>query len=252
MLVGTAEGTFLLGKRATVTRQLDEGFDAPPSLREAVTERLRSEILEGRLAPGAPIRDAELASRLGVSITPIRESVTLLISEGLVEVLPNKRRRVTILTQRMAQELMDVVGIVLSAGFERLPSSPAERLAVAASCREFAEQIMKGERSKSEPSFESFVAHVLRAAKNEELTRMAEPAVRRAISMARLYPSRHLYDLWGRTFRRVADLVEEDPVGAADVVRVFTRDLLAAMAEDRPMDAEVQPGVEAPRAGRSG
>jgi DNA-binding GntR family transcriptional regulator len=232
--------------------QVDEGFDAPPTLGEAVTRRLRAEILGGQLAPGMPIRDAELASRLGVSITPVRESVAVLISEGLVEVLPNKRRRVTILTQRMAQELMDVVGLVVAASLERLSSDPAQRAAVAASCRAFAERMAQGDRAESEPLFQRFVEQVLRATGNDELIRMAEPALRRAISVARLYPSRHLYDLWGRTFYRVADLVVEDSSKAADEVRAFTRELLRIMSHDRPMSAPVWPAVDGVGAERPG
>ncbi|MGD6979042.1 MULTISPECIES: GntR family transcriptional regulator [Citricoccus] len=221
--------------------QIDEGFDAPPTLGEAVSRRLRDEILSGRLAPGAPIRDAELASRLGVSITPVRESVAVLISEGLIEVLPNKRRRVTVLTQQTAQELMDVLGILLAAGFERLPGNPEKLEGLADACREFAETLGAGDRSTAEAKFERMVAELLRQVAHGELSRMAAPVLRRSVGAIRLYPSAHLYELWGQAFLDVADALTEDPARASSIVRTFVGALLATMAGDRPQDAEIRP-----------
>jgi DNA-binding GntR family transcriptional regulator len=224
-----------------VTPPVDEGFDVPPTLGEAVVQRLRSEILDGQLAPGTPIRDAELASRLGVSITPVRESVAVLISEGLVEVLPNKRRRVTVLTQQTAQELMDVIGILLAAGFERLRGSPEELEGLATACREFAETLGAGDRLGAEAKFDRLVTELLRQVAHGELSRMAMPVFRRSVGAIRLYPSAHLYGLWEGAFLEVADVLADDPPRASAIVRTFVGRLLATMSRDRPIDAEIRP-----------
>jgi len=50
-----------------------------------VYEELKSAIVDLRLAPGDPLREATLAEQLGVSKTPIREALTRLEQEGLVE-----------------------------------------------------------------------------------------------------------------------------------------------------------------------
>jgi DNA-binding GntR family transcriptional regulator len=50
-----------------------------------VFEALRSAIIDLRLPPGEPLREATVAARLGVSKTPVREALTRLESEGLVE-----------------------------------------------------------------------------------------------------------------------------------------------------------------------
>jgi GntR family transcriptional regulator, rspAB operon transcriptional repressor len=50
-----------------------------------VYEELKSAIVDLRLAPGDPLREAALAEQLGVSKTPIREALTRLEQEGLVE-----------------------------------------------------------------------------------------------------------------------------------------------------------------------
>lgn len=47
-------------------------------------ETLRRAILDGGLAPGTPLREADVAERLGVSRTPIREALRRLEVQGLV------------------------------------------------------------------------------------------------------------------------------------------------------------------------
>lgn len=64
------------------------------SLAERIADELRDLVLLEKLAPGAPIPERETANALGVSRTPLRESLRILASEGLVEIAPNKAPRV--------------------------------------------------------------------------------------------------------------------------------------------------------------
>jgi DNA-binding GntR family transcriptional regulator len=50
---------------------------------ERVFETLRTQIIEGELAPGAPLAEVDQATRLGVSRTPVREAFARLIAAGL-------------------------------------------------------------------------------------------------------------------------------------------------------------------------
>lgn len=59
-------------------------------VRQEAYAKLRSWILDGTLAPGAQLRDKELAEQLGVSRTPIREALLRLEDEGLVKTIPNR------------------------------------------------------------------------------------------------------------------------------------------------------------------
>ena len=54
------------------------------SAADAATDALREAILDGALAPGTWLREADLAAELGVSRTPVREAISRLGNEGLI------------------------------------------------------------------------------------------------------------------------------------------------------------------------
>jgi DNA-binding GntR family transcriptional regulator len=72
---------------------------------EVVHERLRRDILRGAFDPHQPISQVQLAKRLGVSRTPLREALRMLQREGLVYSEPNRRVRVAALTVADLEEL---------------------------------------------------------------------------------------------------------------------------------------------------
>jgi DNA-binding GntR family transcriptional regulator len=57
---------------------------------KGVEEWLRDEILAGRLLPGTPLLQDEVAARLGVSSTPVREAFGVLEAEGFLERRPHR------------------------------------------------------------------------------------------------------------------------------------------------------------------
>ena len=61
---------------------------------ERTLHALRELILGGDLHPGARLGEVELADRLGVSRTPVREALSRLATEGIVEIQPNRGARV--------------------------------------------------------------------------------------------------------------------------------------------------------------
>lgn len=60
------------------------------ALHDQVAARLRTMLVEGRIAPGAKLNERELCEQLHVSRTPLREAIKLLSAEGLVDLLPNR------------------------------------------------------------------------------------------------------------------------------------------------------------------
>ncbi|MFE2183567.1 GntR family transcriptional regulator [Streptomyces sp. NPDC059455] len=62
----------------------------PLSLTDQVYEQLKEDILEVRCSPGDALIEAELAQRYGVSKTPVREALRLLVQDDWVAVMPRK------------------------------------------------------------------------------------------------------------------------------------------------------------------
>ena len=59
-------------------------------LRDLVFNTLRQAILKGELKPGERLMEIQLAEKLGVSRTPIREAIRKLELEGLVLMIPRR------------------------------------------------------------------------------------------------------------------------------------------------------------------
>ncbi len=75
---------------------------------ERVLHGLRELILAGELAPGARLGEVELADRLGVSRTPVREALSRLAAEGIVEIQPNRGARVATWTVAELEGVFDL------------------------------------------------------------------------------------------------------------------------------------------------
>ena len=58
--------------------------ERPLALGDQVYRTLRAHLRNGKILPGYPLQEVQLADRLGVSRTPVREALTRLASEGLV------------------------------------------------------------------------------------------------------------------------------------------------------------------------
>jgi DNA-binding GntR family transcriptional regulator len=69
---------------------------------------VRELILRGDFPPGARLGEVELAERLGVSRTPVREALGRLAAEGLVEIVPNRGARVTSWTVAELEDVFDL------------------------------------------------------------------------------------------------------------------------------------------------
>lgn len=67
---------------------LDATLDRRSAIGPQAQQLLRRAIISARLPPGLPLSENELAARLGVSRTPVREALGRLAEEGLVDVFP--------------------------------------------------------------------------------------------------------------------------------------------------------------------
>ena len=69
---------------------------------------IRSQLLDGTLRPGNRLDYKQIAKDMGVSTTPVREAVTQLASEGLVQLVPRLGAVVPSMTRAVAIELYEV------------------------------------------------------------------------------------------------------------------------------------------------
>jgi DNA-binding GntR family transcriptional regulator len=81
---------------------------ARQSYREQASRIIRAQIVSGRLEPGSMYSIGEIAERLNVSITPVREALHDLAREGLIEM---KRNRGFLVRTPSSKELDDIVQI---------------------------------------------------------------------------------------------------------------------------------------------
>jgi len=95
----------------------------PRSLTSVVFQRIRSEILEARLKPGEKILIAALCERLGVSLSAVREALSRLAAEGLVEAEDQRGFRVASVSledlQDLTQTRIEIEGLALRLSIER-------------------------------------------------------------------------------------------------------------------------------------
>jgi len=77
-------------------------------LREVIFNSLREAIIIGELRPGERLMEVQLAEKMGVSRTPVREAIRKLELEGLVNMIPRKGAHVAELS---VKDIMDVLEV---------------------------------------------------------------------------------------------------------------------------------------------
>lgn len=77
-------------------------------LRDVVFRTLREAILTGELKPGERLMEMQLAAKLGVSRTPIREAIRMLQQEGLAVTLPRRGAEVAAMTEKDMEDVLKI------------------------------------------------------------------------------------------------------------------------------------------------
>lgn len=143
-LVAVARCRHLFGVSPTPRRRAPARRTAPyTSARGArptqLYGQLRALIVQGKLAPGSRIIETDIAERLGVSRTPVREALQRLQQEGYVVGAPlahQSRLTVAPLTKQDVRELLNIVGTLEGlAAFGAAERSAGDRAALARALR---------------------------------------------------------------------------------------------------------------------
>lgn len=126
-------------------------------LRDVVFNTLRQAILRGELKPGERLMEIQLANKLGVSRTPIREAIRKLELEGLVLMIPRKGAEVAEITEKSLKDVLEI-------------RRALEDLAVRLACEKITKEELK-ELKKAGDEFKKVL-------KSQDITEVAEADVR--------------------------------------------------------------------------
>ena len=126
-------------------------------LRDVVFNTLRQAIMRGELKPGERLMEIQLANKLGVSRTPIREAIRKLELEGLVLMIPRKGAEVADITEKSLKDVLEV-------------RRALEELSVKLTC----DRITKEEMKELLQAAENFK----KTLKSKDITEIAEADVR--------------------------------------------------------------------------
>jgi DNA-binding GntR family transcriptional regulator len=137
--------------------------------------QLRDMIISGRLEPGQRLYEQELAARMDISRTPIREAIRQLEREGLLTVRPNRETVVTTLTPSDIREVY-----VMRAALEGMAARLAAMARGGEEAGELLEILAKAEVAVASDDSEAFLQldldlheAILRASRNGRLMEAA-------------------------------------------------------------------------------
>lgn len=78
----------------------------------SIYERLRDDIIHGRVKANERLKVADLASRMGTSTNPVREALQQLRGEGFVIMTPNRGARVRPIDEDFVRDICEIEGLL--------------------------------------------------------------------------------------------------------------------------------------------
>ena len=140
-------------------------------LRDVVFNTLRKAILRGELKPGERLMEIQLANKLGVSRTPIREAIRKLELEGLVLMIPRKGAEVAQITEKNMQDVLEVrkalEELSVQLACERITPEQVEEMKLAA--EDFRKVLKSGDVTKIAEADVKFHDIIFAATNNQRL-----------------------------------------------------------------------------------
>lgn len=150
-------------------------LDKYKPLREVVFESIRGAIISGVLKPGERLMEVQLAERLGVSRTPIREAIRKLELEGLVIMIPRKGAYVADLSIKDITDVLEVRGTLesLAAGLAALRMTEEEIEELEMTAVQFNQAIEENDMEKMVQRDIEFHDKIFKATRNEKLIQIS-------------------------------------------------------------------------------
>ncbi|MEV8359136.1 GntR family transcriptional regulator [Microbacterium sp. NPDC076895] len=200
-----------------------------PLLRDEVQARLRAAIVDGTLAPGEQVRDADIAHWLGVSRTPVREALLELAGAGLVHTTPGRATIISPIEPRAIREARDVVAamhrLAALGAVPRLDREAIERMRAAN--RRFSAAVERGDIDGAIAADELFHGVLVEVADSDAVRtvlRLYEPVLLRAERAQFSSERAELSTL--RHEQLIARCARGDAAGAAEIAESIWTHLL--------------------------
>jgi DNA-binding GntR family transcriptional regulator len=191
--------------------------------RASAYQRIKEAILGGTLRPLERITEGDVASRLGLSRTPVREAFGLLAAEGLIDVVP---QRGSFVSRLRIDDILEIYQIrtPLECMAARVAAETIDDASLAVLDRlvevEAAGQGTRSTRDSLDANreFHRIIIECVRNRRLQALVGQLQEQVHRA---RLLWPStrRRLDDTWKEHAELVAALRARDPEMAAEVMR---------------------------------
>jgi DNA-binding GntR family transcriptional regulator len=206
-------------------------------LTHSIVERIKGAIESGSLRAGDAIGQQQLADQLGVSRQPIRQALPLLIAEGWIESLPNRRLLIRQLDSSEVDEIFAIrrllEPVALSASISR--ATPAMLRRVNFALTEYEEADTPAELESADVAFHEALYS---CCDNATLIRLIEQLRR---SLKRVYELKPIGSALRKAaiaeHRKLASLCEKgDARGASAVLIAHLDAAQAAMQKAKPAE----------------
>ena len=157
-----------------MTNHFEVNMDEYLPLRDVVFKTLRQAILKGELEPGERLMEIQLAERLGVSRTPIREAIRKLELEGLVLMIPRKGAEVAKISESNLRDVLEVrrslEELAIDLACQRITEEELDELNKAEV--DFKAAIENGDAMQIAQTDESFHEIIYNSTKNQKLVQI--------------------------------------------------------------------------------
>jgi len=204
-------------------------------------ETLRDAIITLKLEPGQMVMEVELAEQLNISRTPIREAFQLLVNEQLLQVLPQRTKKISLISELKVKESSFVRYSLESSAFQLVTrqwdASDARYQAAEQDIRMLLEQQHKAAENQDVLSFlkldEQFHQQVLKLAGNETLLEVVH-SMRGHLNRYR-YLAMKEFQLTKQLVQEHADLLHTLTTGNTSAVKQLLEAHLNKLEEEIPL-----------------
>lgn len=193
-------------------------------LREIIFDSLKEAIIVGELKPGERLMEVQLAEKMGVSRTPIREAIRKLELEGLICMIPRKGAQVADLSTKDIIDVLEIRAVLdslaASLAAERITKEELKNLKNV--YNQFVTCVEKENINGSVKKDVDFHDIIYQASRNEKLIQMVNN-LREQVQRFRIIYIKDIKshkDLLTEHFKILEAIKEKDRVKAGEIARL--------------------------------